>query len=69
MAIQPDAAFVIPYFRATELHERFLSELVDCLAAQSVTEWRAAIVIDGPESRLSDELDDRLRRDDRFVRL
>jgi len=69
MAIQPDAAFVIPYFRATELHERFLSELVDCLAAQSVTEWRAAIVIDGPESRLSDELDDRLRRDDRFVML
>ena len=67
MAIHPDAAFVIPYFRATELHERFLSELIDCLAAQSVTKWRAAIVIDGPESRLCAELDDRLRRDDRFV--
>jgi hypothetical protein len=67
MAIQPDTAFVIPYFRATELHERFLSELIDCLAAQSVTKWRAAIVIDGPESWLSEELDDRLRRDDRFA--
>jgi glycosyltransferase involved in cell wall biosynthesis len=65
--VQPDSAFVIPYFRATELHERFLSELVDCLTAQSVAQWRAAIVVDGPESRLSAELADRLRRDDRFA--
>ncbi|MDQ7905953.1 glycosyltransferase family A protein [Phytohabitans sp. ZYX-F-186] len=67
VAFQSDAGFVIPYFRATELHERFLAELVDCLTAQTVPGWRAAVVVDGPESRLSDELADRLRRDGRFT--
>jgi hypothetical protein len=67
MATRPCSAFAIPYFRATEFHERYLSELVDALVAQSVTQWRAVIAVDGLKSRLSGELDARLRRDGRFA--
>jgi glycosyltransferase involved in cell wall biosynthesis len=67
VAFTSGAGFVIPYFRATDLHEQFLTELVDCLAAQTVPDWRAALVVDGPESRLSDDLADQLRKDGRFA--
>jgi glycosyltransferase involved in cell wall biosynthesis len=62
-----DGVFVIPFYRTSETYDRYLGEVIESLARQTSNSWKAVIVVDGEDSRISGSLLKSIQSDGRFT--